>query len=256
MDGRRFDDVARAFARRQSRRGLVGTALAVWAGFGTAVRARAQGSLGLPPGSACSATSECAPVYGCVTSYSSVCADNGIAEDGALNCCVYEGGQCGSDAGCCAGLTCVGEPATGDGCVAGSGRACRYPGEAYTGPGSPCQSSEDCGQDGGAARCAEVDLGGGVELRCCRDVGGTCVLSRQCCGAAVCAGGACVDPTAGTLTTLADLNLRAEPVYNAAVLLVIPQGATVTLTGQGASDGWVSVDYAGTTGWVSALYLA
>ena len=54
---------------------------------------------------------------------------------------------------------------------------------------------------------------------------------------------------------LADLNLRAGPSTDDAVLLVIPAGATVTLTGEGAENGFVTVEYQGTVGWAAAEFL-
>lgn len=57
-----------------------------------------------------------------------------------------------------------------------------------------------------------------------------------------------------TAVTTADLNLRAQPV-NGSVLLVIPAGATVTVTGS-SSQGFLPVTYAGTSGWSSGDYLA
>ena len=51
-----------------------------------------------------------------------------------------------------------------------------------------------------------------------------------------------------------DLNLRAGPSTSETVLTVMPTGAVVTLTG-GAENGFVSVDYAGMSGWAFADYL-
>ena len=64
-----------------------------------------------------------------------------------------------------------------------------------------------------------------------------------------------VPGTTETATTTAELNLRAGPVPNAAILLVIPAGSPVTLTGE-ASGGYLGVSYNGTTGWADAAYLA
>jgi uncharacterized protein YraI len=52
-----------------------------------------------------------------------------------------------------------------------------------------------------------------------------------------------------------ELNLRASASTSAAVLLVMPDGATVTLTGQ-SSNGFLSVTYQGTSGWAYAIYLS
>jgi uncharacterized protein YraI len=58
-----------------------------------------------------------------------------------------------------------------------------------------------------------------------------------------------------TRVTLDDLNLRAGASADDEVLLLIPAGATVTLTGEGAENGYVTVEYEGTTGWVAAEFL-
>jgi len=58
--------------------------------------------------------------------------------------------------------------------------------------------------------------------------------------------------TSATVTTT--LNLRAGPSLTDAVLLVIPSGATVTLTGE-SQDGFQAASYQGTDGWVFGGYL-
>lgn len=58
----------------------------------------------------------------------------------------------------------------------------------------------------------------------------------------------------GTATVTARLNLRAGPSSGDGVLTVMPTGATVTLTGR-SSNGYVAVDYRGTSGWAFAQYL-
>ena len=57
-----------------------------------------------------------------------------------------------------------------------------------------------------------------------------------------------------TATTTANLNLRAGAGTTFAVLLVIPNGATVTITGA-AQSGFYPVTYSGTSGFASATYL-
>ncbi|MFN8591979.1 MAG: SH3 domain-containing protein [Thermomicrobiales bacterium] len=52
--------------------------------------------------------------------------------------------------------------------------------------------------------------------------------------------------------TLAPLVLRSGPAPDAEPVLVMPEGATVTLTGEGAEGGYVTVDYDGSTGWAYA----
>jgi uncharacterized protein YraI len=54
--------------------------------------------------------------------------------------------------------------------------------------------------------------------------------------------------------TTADLNLRAGPSYDDAVLLVIPAGAGVTPTGEFA-EGFAGVAYEGNFGWVDTAWL-
>jgi len=58
--------------------------------------------------------------------------------------------------------------------------------------------------------------------------------------------------TASRRVTLAPLMLRSGSDATADPILVIPEGATVTLTRQGAENGYVTVDYNGTTGWAYA----
>lgn len=55
-----------------------------------------------------------------------------------------------------------------------------------------------------------------------------------------------------TTTTTADLNLRPQAGTNNTPILVIPNGAEVTVTG----DPWYPVAYGGKQGWVSGRYLA
>lgn len=70
-------------------------------------------------------------------------------------------------------------------------------------------------------------------------------------------GGAPTNPgsgNAGTAYTTSSLNLRAEPSTGVRVLLVIPSGAAVTLTGS-TQNGFSGVTYQGTTGWAYSDYL-
>lgn len=60
---------------------------------------------------------------------------------------------------------------------------------------------------------------------------------------------------AGSATTTSALNLRSGPSLNSSVLLVMPSGASVTLTGE-SSGGFLGVTYRGTSGWASATYLS
>jgi uncharacterized protein YraI len=59
----------------------------------------------------------------------------------------------------------------------------------------------------------------------------------------------------GTAYTTSDLNLRTGPGLSRAVIMVMPGGAAVTLTGD-QQNGFAGVDYNGTKGWASLDYLA
>ena len=56
--------------------------------------------------------------------------------------------------------------------------------------------------------------------------------------------------------TLAPLMLRSGPTADAEPLLVLPEGARITLTREGAENGYVTADYGGVTGWVYADLIA
>ncbi len=56
--------------------------------------------------------------------------------------------------------------------------------------------------------------------------------------------------------TLAPLMLRSGPTVDAEPVLVIPEGALLTLTREGAENGYVTADYDGVTGWVYADLIA
>jgi uncharacterized protein YraI len=59
----------------------------------------------------------------------------------------------------------------------------------------------------------------------------------------------------GSATTTDTLNLRAGPSMDDVILLDMPPGAGVTLTG-GAANGFLEVTYNGTTGWALGEYLS
>ncbi len=59
-------------------------------------------------------------------------------------------------------------------------------------------------------------------------------------------------PDGDARVTLSPLLLRSGPSPDAEPILVMPEGATVTLTGEGAQDGYVTVDYDGQPGWAYA----
>jgi hypothetical protein len=71
-------------------------------------------------GSECTSTSECSQSGGSV-----VCASNGIAADGARNCCRNTGGACSNEVQCSANLCCLYGPGggTSSGTTPSSGRA-------------------------------------------------------------------------------------------------------------------------------------
>lgn len=52
--------------------------------------------------------------------------------------------------------------------------------------------------------------------------------------------------------TLTSLVLRSAPDAESEPILVMPEGATVTLTREGSENGYVTVDYDGTPGWAYA----
>ena len=58
--------------------------------------------------------------------------------------------------------------------------------------------------------------------------------------------------SADARVTLAPLMLRSAPSTKATPILVMPLGAVVTLTWEGAENGFVTVDYGGVTGWAYA----
>ncbi len=58
--------------------------------------------------------------------------------------------------------------------------------------------------------------------------------------------------SANDRVALTDLVLRSGPSPDDAPILAMPAGAIITLTHQGAANGYVTVTYGGTTGWVYA----
>lgn len=119
MDTAIIDRLARACAYRSTRRRALGAAagLLIWRSGIARVYAQATPPANIPLGGACSASSECSQFQGCYDSGPILCADNGITEDGPLNCCLGEGGLCGNNAHCCGSLLCL--DTAGDGCGAG-----------------------------------------------------------------------------------------------------------------------------------------
>jgi hypothetical protein len=146
------------------------------------------GSLGL--GAECTSTSQCSQAGGSV-----VCASNGIAADGARNCCRNTGGACTADVQCCASLFCVNNTCGGT----SSGTTPPSGGLAL---GAQCTSSEQCTQAGGATVCADNGYDGDGPLNCCRNEGGACTgtdFSADCCGGLYCVNGICTNNRTGGL---------------------------------------------------------
>ena len=56
--------------------------------------------------------------------------------------------------------------------------------------------------------------------------------------------------TSETRVTLSPLMLRSGPAVDDEPILVIPEGARLTLTREGAQNGYVTADYDGVPGWV------
>jgi hypothetical protein len=119
MEPTHFDDLARAYAYSATRRSILGALLGSLAFLAGIRRTGAQSEPpGIPLGGRCELSSECSQYQGCYETGPILCADNGIAADGPLNCCLGEGGLCGGDAHCCGGLLCL--DTGGDGCGAGT----------------------------------------------------------------------------------------------------------------------------------------
>jgi hypothetical protein len=133
------------------------------------------GTVGL--GGQCAATGECSQAGGAV-----FCDDNGIASDGALNCCRYEGGGCATGSHCCGGLDCR------DGvCSAlGGGR-----GGGNIALGGECAADAECSSSGGSSFCRNNGYDHDGRLNCCRYEGGACSDPGHCCAGLLCTNGVC-----------------------------------------------------------------
>jgi hypothetical protein len=134
------------------------------------------GTVGL--GGACNATGECSQAGGAV-----FCDDNGIASDGALNCCRYEGGGCEAGPHCCGGLDCTNGVCTP---IGGGGR-----GGGNIAVGGECTADAECTADGGASVCRDNGIASDGERNCCRYEGGSCGSDPHCCAGLLCVDGAC-----------------------------------------------------------------
>jgi hypothetical protein len=134
------------------------------------------GTIGL--GGQCSATSECSQEGGAVS-----CDDNGIASDGALNCCRYEGGGCGGGSHCCGGLECTGGVCTPIGGGGAGGGSIAVGGE--------CAADAECTSEGGPSFCRDNGIASDGALNCCRYEGGGCGSDPHCCAGLLCVDGVC-----------------------------------------------------------------
>lgn len=182
VDGQRFDDLTRSLARGFSRRGvlrwLVGGAAAGVLATRRAGQVGAQDAT-VPLGGACAATAQCRQDR----MGTAVCADNGIAGDGALTCC-HVSGCCASDADCCGDLLCA---PTGDVCS-----VCLRPPFATKVVGDACADSSECvGSVVGTVICGDNGLVEDRTRTCCYEFGGACSADAACCGSALCIDGFC-----------------------------------------------------------------
>jgi hypothetical protein len=133
------------------------------------------GTIGL--GGQCAATGECSQAGGAVS-----CADNGIASDGALNCCRYEGGGCATGSQCCGGLDCTNGVCTPIGGGQGGGNIAL---------GAACAADGECTASGGASFCRNNGIESDGPLNCCRFEGGACSDGSHCCVGLICPEGVC-----------------------------------------------------------------
>ncbi|MGI9254335.1 MAG: hypothetical protein ACR2J8_11345, partial [Thermomicrobiales bacterium] len=122
-------------------------------------------------GASCSATSECSQSGGSV-----VCANNGVIDDGAKNCCRNSGGSCSSDFQCCSGYYCINGRCGGQS-TSGGGSGTNGGGSSGGGnlqPGEACNASSQCSQAGGSTVCGNNGIDSDGRLNCCRNEGGRC----------------------------------------------------------------------------------
>src|SRR5215211_6356816 len=129
MDGQRFDALARTLAFSTSRRRLLRSLVAGTGAFlGGLMTQRQADARHKGLGVACNSSAECTQTGGPV-----VCASNGIATDGALNCCRSQGGACSTGSHCCGDLICASNGIATDGAL----NCCRN-------EGGPCTSGAGC----------------------------------------------------------------------------------------------------------------
>lgn len=255
MDPVRFDRLARRFAAGMgiglTRRQAAGAALAGVAALAARKPAAAQESPygGVALGGQCGSHVECVQ-----TSYdgqvaSVTCASNGFDWDGPLNCCLYDGGGCGDDSHCCAGLTC--------GAITTTQGYTRY---VCQSAGGGTYVNRQCWSD---AECQAYDPNttcDGVSYRypgtCYGLQGAGCATAEACYDLLQCVGGACSAVSAGTYrTAMADLNMRSGSDATTYILTLVPAGATVVVLSDYTENGYVRVRYGGYEGYVLANLL-
>ena len=181
MNGTQFDRVMRSLAASASRRRFLAGALSAGVGalFGGSGRRLAARQAVLFLGDPCDADRPQCPRQ-------ASCQDNGIADDGALNCCHHEDYPCSDDAHCCRGLVCRSDDVRGSACR----RTSPLP-QASVSLGGACVSSDDClWENGEPANCAaSLDASDGWGT-CCRRAG-TCSREEDCCPGTACVNGGC-----------------------------------------------------------------
>ncbi len=106
------------------------------------------------------------------------------------------------------------------------------------------------GRQAGAASLTRRRLFGAIA------VAGVTLIVRLPGAAAVRAQSAPTGGATATVTTADGLNLRSGPGENYPIVIVMPAGAQVTVTGAVTPDNWLPVSYNGQTGWADAVYLA
>ena len=176
MDDRRFDAWTRGFVASGSRRRVVGGLAGFLAAAAGLRRTGAQELLG--PGETCIATDQCSQSGG-----AQVCADNGIADDGPLNCCRTQAGACTRPADCCGLLACV------DGFCVGDEEPSPGGGQPL---GGVCAATAECAAvSGGRVICGDNGISEDGPLNCCLEEGSPCAADVDCCGAFRCTDGFC-----------------------------------------------------------------
>lgn len=200
MNGQRFDRWTRSLVRATTRRraigGAAGAAALLLSGFH---RTRAQEVVAA--GEACSSTEDCSQLGG-----PTVCADNGLTEDGALNCCRIEAGACARPADCCGALDCVdgfcvgdSPPPTGDSSPPPTGESPAPTGDGLA-LGAVCTETSQCAaSSGGTVVCGNNGIADDGPLNCCLDESSACSADSDCCGSFYCTAGVCGSPDGGDL---------------------------------------------------------